>query len=232
MLIAFASDTHGSEQELKIPEVDIFCHCGDWSGIASINDVIFFNRWLGTIPAKHKVIISGNHEKYCAENSPGYIQSLFTNAIYLEHSMVEIEGLKIFGSPYTSRFYNWYFMKEKEELERVWSTIPDKVDILLTHQPPFGILDTIHEYKKMPTPVGWDDDGEVRYGNYSSSFKGGCKYLYDNVVNRIKPKIHAYGHLHSDGGQSVKHLNTTFVKAAMLTEFYTLRKPEPVVIEI
>jgi hypothetical protein len=60
---------------------------------------------------------------------------------YLDHEMVEVEGLKIFGSPYQPLFYNWGFQYHNSRANEIWSKIPEGVDILLTHGPPRGILD-------------------------------------------------------------------------------------------
>jgi hypothetical protein len=58
---------------------------------------------------------------------------------------VEIEGLKIFGSPYQPLFYNWGFQYHASRAEEIWSAIPKDTDILITHGPPHGILDANSE---------------------------------------------------------------------------------------
>jgi len=56
---------------------------------------------------------------------------------------VEVEGVKIFASPYIESSYVQGFNISSAEAEKVWSVMPKNVDILVTHQPPFGVLDTI-----------------------------------------------------------------------------------------
>ena len=59
----------------------------------------------------------------------------------LIHERITIEGLNIFGSPYTPTYGNWSFMKAREKIGRVWEVLPSGLDILITHGPPKGILD-------------------------------------------------------------------------------------------
>lgn len=60
---------------------------------------------------------------------------------YLHHEMVEIEGIKIFGSPYQPLYYNWGFQYHETRANDIWGGLPSEIDILITHGPPFGILD-------------------------------------------------------------------------------------------
>lgn len=62
-------------------------------------------------------------------------------AIYLEHDLVEVEGLRIFGSPYTKKYSRGAFQYNKFDDALVWNSLPENIDILITHEPPFGILD-------------------------------------------------------------------------------------------
>ena len=56
------SDTHNKHQMVKLPEADVLLHAGDWSMMGMQDEVQEFNRWLGTVPYKHKLVIAGNHE--------------------------------------------------------------------------------------------------------------------------------------------------------------------------
>jgi len=64
-----------------------------------------FNRWLGELPHKHKIVIAGNHEMSLdsLKRRPEEIKALFTNALYLQDEEVNIEGLRIYGSPWVVR---------------------------------------------------------------------------------------------------------------------------------
>lgn len=62
---------------------------------------------------------------------------------YLGHDYVEVEGVRIFGSPYLLANYEMGFTYKREEAAKIWSGLPAKLDVLVTHCPPYGILDTL-----------------------------------------------------------------------------------------
>jgi Icc-related predicted phosphoesterase len=95
---------------------------------------------------------------------------------YLEHEFVEVEGIKIFGSPYTPEFYDWAFMYKPQEGIHIWNIPHKEIDILVTHGPPLGILD------------------QVQRGNT------GCLDLL-NLIHKVKPKYHLFGHIHEAYGE-------------------------------
>lgn len=96
----------------------------------------------------------------------------------LENEDVIIEGLKIWGSPYTPSFgYGWSFNKDRGKIHEIWDTIPDDTDIIATHGPVKGILD-----------LSYNRNNELEYC--------GCANLAKRV-REIKPLIFCHGHLHS-----------------------------------
>lgn len=58
------SDTHSLYHNIKfqVPDGDIFIHAGNFSAGGKLDEVLFFNQWLGNLPHKHKLVIAGNHE--------------------------------------------------------------------------------------------------------------------------------------------------------------------------
>jgi hypothetical protein len=60
---------------------------------------------------------------------------------YLENSSVNVFGYNIFGSPNTIEFFDWAFEKNEEELDQIYSQIPENTDIVVTHGPAYEILD-------------------------------------------------------------------------------------------
>jgi Icc-related predicted phosphoesterase len=206
MKIVCISDTHSLHRQFQIPEGDILLHAGDVSKRGRLPEIVEFNDWLGTLPHPHKIIIAGNHD-FLFEQEPLVAKSLISNAIYLEDSGVEIAGLKIWGSPMSPWFFDWAFNRERgEEIRRHWQMIPSDTQILITHGPPFGILDlTIH------------------------SQQVGCEDLLATVEG-LQPQIHLFGHIHEAYG---KHTigNTQYINASLLDVNY---KPvnQPIVIEI
>lgn len=188
------SDTHGHHEALEVPDGDILIHAGDISHrtgdpFGERRDLDEFNTWLGTLPHPHKIVIGGNHDAFL-ERSRAVGPKYLTNATYLQDDSVEVMGLKIYGSPMTPRCGNGAFhFKGLSTPERTWKNIPDDVDILVTHGPPKGILDT--------------DAKGVSLGD---------AVLFERV-QAVKPKLHVFGHIHEGYGQTVSGV-TTFVNAA------------------
>jgi Icc-related predicted phosphoesterase len=173
-----------------------------------MQEVAGFNYFLSTLPHKHKVIIAGNHDLIFEYNKL-FAESLITEATYLLDSSVEISGIKIYGSPWQPEFCNWAFNKPRgAPLRAVWAKIPEDTNILVTHGPPFGILDTI-------------SPGQEELG---------CKDLRSRVQCLKQLKLHCFGHIHGGYGKLLKD-GVTYVNASTCNEAY---KPvnKPIVVDI
>lgn len=143
MKIVCVADTHNQHEKLTIPKCDVFIHAGDMfcSREPNVNELINFNSWLGNVPAKHKLIVAGNHDAIFAKEKKKAIE-LLTNGVYLEDSAYIIDNIKFYGTPYHLVDDSWFFGKEREkELKCIYEKIPINTNILITHAPPFGILD-------------------------------------------------------------------------------------------
>jgi predicted phosphohydrolase len=197
MLILHLSDTHSKHHELRnLPPADIIIHSGDISFAGSENEVMDFFGWFGGLPYKYKIFIAGNHDD-CLFGTK--IDGLPQNCYYLRNSSVIIQGFKFYGTP--------MFMEDamSGDYDRNIQKIPSDTDILITHQPPNGILDS---------------SANIHYGD--------LKLL--EIVLKIKPKYHLFGHIHGAYGVE-KSEDTTFVNAAILSENYELMY-EPILLKI
>jgi hypothetical protein len=134
----------------------------------------------------------------------------FGNIIYLQDDDFVIYGdgpngdlpennIRIYGSPWQPEFYSWAFNLQRNsiELSGKWEAIPDNTDIVITHGPAFGTLDTV-------TGRPWDNLG--------------CELLAERI-ERLRPKIHICGHIHSGRGIEYKN-GTLFINASVLDERY------------
>jgi Icc-related predicted phosphoesterase len=201
MKIVCISDLHNYFDKLEIPECDILICAGDLTGLGTMREIIAFNNWISNIKqAKHRIVIAGNHD-WLFQKQPSLARSLMTGCTYLQDEMVTVEGLKIYGSPWQPWFCDWAFNEVRgKRIKEKWDRIPENVDILVTHGPPQGILDTVH--------------GE----------HVGCEELL-KAIQRVQPRLHVFGHIHYSYGKQVKD-NTTFVNASVCTEEYSpLNKP-------
>jgi len=205
--LIFISDTHGQHEHLKIAPCDILVHAGDFSNDTGQKEMREFCNWLKNQPAKHKVLIAGNHDRQL-EQWPGpaqlMIKELCPSCTYLQDSGATIMGIKFWGSPYTPEFFNWAFnCKRGGELKRHWDMIPDDTDVLVTHGPPQEILD------KAP-------------GNLAV----GCEELR-KALDRVKPKVHAFGHIHRSYGKASlwhnDHEMTELLNCSFVNEDYKPR---------
>lgn len=159
--------------------------------------------WLENVPAKHIVGIAGNHD-FIGTHNPDLLRDLPWH--YLDEEMVEVEGLKIYGSPMSPRFGAWAFMEPDSMLAERWRKIPRDIDILLVHGPPQGYLDLVEEYSM--TKHGWDTSRRV--GSSSLRFQ----LDYDEWPNL---KAVVFGHIHEGYGcemnDGVRYYNVSHVTA-------------------
>jgi predicted phosphodiesterase len=184
--IKFMSDTHGFHEQEPLEPVDILIHTGDSTNHRDINkNKIEWERfwdWFCKYPATHRIYVPGNHDTYVSVYRKDIV--LPDNTYILCHEKLNIDGIKIWGSPYVPVYGQWAFMKPIDSLETLWQSIDDDVDILLTHGPPKYILDKV-----------WEKGDKIHHT--------GDIALYNKVV-QIKPIIHAFGHIH-DNQYSLNH---------------------------
>lgn len=174
--------------------------------VGELEEIIRLNHWLGTLPHQHKVIIAGNHD-WLFQHRPTFARSLITNAIYLEDSKTEIDGLKIYGSPWQPEYMSMAFnLPRGRALAEKWDMIPRGLDILITHGPPYQILDEVPSGERV-----------------------GCEDLLD-AVRRVRPRLHIFGHIHHSYGQ-IKVDSTEFANASICDESYLPANP-PLVFDL
>lgn len=188
--IVACSDTHGKHDDVDVPaDGDLFIHAGDVTERGWLYEVEEFDDWMSLRRQPHRIAIAGNHD-VCFEQQPDQARHHLRHATYLEDSGTEVEGLHIWGSPWTPQFFDWSFMlPEGGPLAEKWAMIPDDTDVLVTHGPPQGILDEAHRVKS-----------------------AGCEDLRERVFE-IEPEVHIFGHIHEARGR-VEQDGITFVNAS------------------
>ena len=193
MRIVIVSDTHGLHDELGTLEGDLLIHCGDFENTASID------AWFATQRFEQIVVVAGNHDYAAAESSREDLR-VFYHAEYLEDTTLEYGGLKIYGSPWMTMFEDSAFYLQGNELQEKWNAIPDDTDILITHVPPYQILDTSR-------------NGEP----------WGCKQLRERIED-LPLRFHCFGHVHASRGQ-MDWNGITFYNAANISAGEIIHKP-------
>ena len=166
-------------------------HSGDACNYGTFQEMESFIQWFAKQDYTHKVAIAGNHCKAMEGSRSKELRDMMANLgiTYLQHEYVELAGLKIFGSPYTPTFgYGWVFNVDRDRIDLAWQDIPENLDILVSHGPAYGILDSV-------------DGRHV-----------GCESLLQHIIQK-KPYIHAFGHVHEAAGRK-RVGNTLFINAA------------------
>jgi len=218
MKLCCISDIHG-KLNFKVPEADLLLIAGDLcpayhnAGMSIKRQVDWldshFRYWLLEQPITECVACAGNHD-WIWEKYPHKVPQLNTNFHYLEDREIEILGLKIYGTPVQPPFYNWAFNRSKGAIQKYWDNIPEGLDILLLHSPPYGIM---------------DKTSSINYGSENI----GSKSLKKRI-DEVKPKIVVFGHNHNEHGK-IEQDGIIYINASLLDERYNMSK-EPIILEI
>jgi len=199
--ITCISDTHGQEKKIKLGGGDLLLHAGDFE-IRTQDDFLDRCNWLSAQFYKKKVFVVGNHDFWVQDNlniAKGIVDH-YPSLTMLYNDSVTFEGIKIWGSPYSVMFRNWAFMAKDSELNKLWGTIPKDTDIIITHTPPYHILD-LAEF------------GNTHCGSFTLKEK----------IKTLKPKLHLFGHIHEEHGQyydgSILYINASQLNSTYGLEF-------------
>lgn len=205
MTIDCIADLHGNCPELS--GGDLLIVAGDLTARHSSEEHAKVMKWLWEQEYKKIILIAGNHDSYIEQIGELYLDEYDTSGkiTYLCDSGTEFQGYKIWGSPWTPWFCGVNpsckaFMSSEEDITKKWEKIPKDTDILVTHGPPWGILDCTEE-------------GDEYLG---------CKHLRQRVVE-IMPKLHVFGHIHGGYGKTLLKghgLDTICVNASVVDEGY------------
>jgi Icc-related predicted phosphoesterase len=201
MRIVVVSDTHGKHEELGTLYGDVLIHCGDMFNAFSQEpqSILDLDNWFGRQKFHEILCIGGNHD-FLLEDSKSQKNINFQNARYLQDQSYKYKGILFYGSPWVPELSGFAFYLDQESLSAKWSLIPDRVDVLITHTPPRGILDRNTVGKSC-----------------------GCLDLR-NRVDAVCPLLHCFGHIHASAGKTVIN-EVTFFNASTVNRRYQIREP-------
>ncbi len=189
---------------------DVLIITGDLTPSDKLEQYLEFNLWLKKQDYDIKIVIGGNHDMLLEKGidckiSDDYIALikpiLAEKTIYLENSGTEYKGLKFWGTPHSLWFdrinpHCTAFTGHEDELKEKYDLIPNDIDILVSHSPPFNILD--------------HNDNDFPCG--STSLK--------DVIDRINPKLFICSHIHEQGGKIFKYNDITFINCSIMNADY------------
>jgi Icc-related predicted phosphoesterase len=206
MKIICISDTHGLHRELTplLPHGDILVHAGDFMGNGcDAKEILDFNAWLGTLEHTNKIIIPGNHDEFVAYY-PDQSRHMITNGSLLINESAIVNGVKVWGgSPITKSSFGGVVSLAPKARQEIYAKVPDDTEIFITHKPPWLLLDGDES----------QHSGEIE--------------LHE-VIKRIRPRLHIFGHAHSNHGLR-EGVGTVFINAALCENGRILHVPTTVI---
>lgn len=215
MKICAISDLHGYLPELESCELVLICgdsvpldYQANSKKTKKWYDTVF-RRWAGELPCDKVLFIAGNHELHFPGKKIIY-ESLFSKddkITYLCHSEYLYKSkdgkeYKVFGTPYCKQFLDWAFMYPNEELEKIFKNIPNDLDILISHDNPYGYGDIV--LQECP----WADGSHI--GNIPLA----------KAIEEKQPKYQFNGHLHSCDHSLIMIGNTKHYNCSINDEQY------------
>jgi Icc-related predicted phosphoesterase len=230
MRIVAISDTHNQHYRFteSIPECDILIHAGDFTGRGTELECITFMQWFNSLAqAKHKVFIAGNHDKWMQKSGfrQKNLELLGLNKIqYLMDSSIEIQGVQIYGTPWTPFFYDWAFqgLEMKEFLGYDYEGGPGRYAV---SEPNYPLLSEV--YGKIPKAdivICHGPPSKTTICNADDSRPCGSDELYLALI-QTQPKYCISGHIHEGYGKDTIG-NTICYNVSSLGRDY--RTPNPI----
>jgi predicted phosphohydrolase len=179
--VVAVSDLHGWLP--SIPPCDLLLLAGDLCPLADHSDAAQraflagpFRDWLEGVPAGAIAAVAGNHDLILARE-PELLDPL--PLTYLCDGEAVVAGLRIWGSPYAVTFGDWAFMEGDAELEERFAVIPEGLDVVMVHGPPFEVLDRASR--------------GVDTGSHALR----------HAILRARPAVGIFGHIHEAHGEAL-----------------------------
>lgn len=218
MKIAFTSDLHGQLPDIK--PCDILIIAGDISNLRGDRNIPQtaswlkkkFIKWVTKVPARHIVFTPGNHDFYFEAvwkgEYPDELKEIWPDNLHLLiDQSIEIDGLLIHGTPWVNGLPRWAFNNDdyNKSLRHFQYTVPDKLDILITHAAP--------AIAQMGTVLQPD------VFNHMHSY---VSEALANMSFNKKIRYWVCGHIHSGDHEpfSIEGFDTVFFNASYIDENY------------
>ncbi len=213
LIIHAISDTHNRHGSLNLPGGDMLIHAGDATVRGRPEEILSFLNWLELQDYRHIVFIPGNHDFGLEKDYAYWAEEFQARGItILNDSGATLDGINIWGSPVQPWFHDWAYNRQRgADIRRHWDLIPKNTEILVTHGPPYGILDEVRRV-----------DGT----SYNQKELVGCVDLLNKIL-KTDVKLHVFGHIHENRGVFYEG-EIAFVNASSLDRMYCPWSPHPI----
>lgn len=203
MKLIATSDTHFAFSQELIPSGDVFVHAGDFMYSGYPGEWYPILESFRRTPHKHKLLVPGNHDIFFQGFTGPCLQEMREAGVYCltpTKPKTEIDGVRFGGCPFVTNLPNWAYNADENF---IWDYLDDlgRVDVLICHSPPAGIL-----------------DGK----NYG--VKAIRKYIH-----KYEPEVVICGHVHENGGEKRKVGKTQVYNVAMTNTDYQQVTPATVI---
>ncbi|KAM7203643.1 Metallo-dependent phosphatase-like protein [Naviculisporaceae sp. PSN 640] len=228
-------------------KIDMVLHCGDLTMIGGLSNYRRAIENMRSIPAEYRLVIPGNHDVSLdpdwwrenliededdpeeADKALKLFHDAWTKCDIGKEVVLLDEGIHtfklndgrsvtIYASPYTPEYggYAFAYGPEEDRFSDGNKRVPDKeeieVDIIMTHGPPTVPSRSNNDEKKK------EERGTQEYkldlGKEGEHI--GCNKLF-RAVERARPLVHCFGHIHEGYGAQVMDWETREVSVAVVS---------------
>jgi Icc-related predicted phosphoesterase len=195
-----------------IPFGDVVLHSGDFSNRRFRN--FFFddhsnsemlqkvNRFFEQLPHRYKIFVGGNHDTFLTKFTLEELQQRLPEVIYLQDSSVVCDGVKFYGTPWTIHSNkiktSKAFTASPAVLQERWAAIDSDTDVLITHTPPYGMLDYSRSHGDNPPK----DVCQYCDTNHPGVGHAGCRSLREALLRNIRYVLLKYSYPHGYGSNT------------------------------
>ena len=195
-IVAF-SDQHG-QLGFELPPADLYLCAGDvCTGPTFLQEKWLASRWATWMGGRRYLATFGNHD---------FLEKWQAPKGFKVDETVEVKGVNIWLSPWSCLFGNWAWMEKDIDLAKRYARIPNGTDIIVSHQPPYGLGDQLP-----PELIRPDEDPSGHVGS---------KSLLETIL-RVEPKFVVCGHIHNGRGAYMIG-PTTVLNVCLVNEAYKM----------
>jgi Icc-related predicted phosphoesterase len=174
-----------------------------------------FNQWADRAlkgGVKEIAYTWGNHD-FVGEKS-WLVKDImrYVPATLLVDRTAMIQGLRVFGTPWVPGLPYWAFYGRDEALKARADLVPEDLDVLMSHGPPYGHGDYI---------PGGSEKQVSKYGNLTGLNVGDT--ALELAIRAKRPQVTICGHIHEDRGQHDLDGNSV-INCAAVDENYVLHE--------